>query len=100
MLAVFRMFQKERVLHILFLLAASPRPTHFMWDQIYEVLMQISFFSDGWETRWVGSKSKGDEQGKFEVSAGKFYGDAEKDKGMNMFRLKCAKLVAEHVLTS
>ncbi|XP_025109080.1 calreticulin-like [Pomacea canaliculata] len=39
-------------------------------------------FGDGWETRWVGSKSKGDEQGKFEVSAGKFYGDAEKDKGL------------------
>ena len=34
-----------------------------------------------WESRWVESTSKGAEQGKFVLSAGKFYGDAEKDKG-------------------
>jgi len=38
-------------------------------------------FSDGWEDRWVESKHKSD-LGKFKVSAGKFYGDAEKDKGL------------------
>ena len=39
-------------------------------------------FGDGWEDRWVDSTSKGGEQGKFKHSAGKFYGDAEKDKGL------------------
>ena len=36
--------------------------------------------SDGWEDRWVASQHKSD-LGKFVLSAGKFYGDAEKDKG-------------------
>ncbi|XP_067678618.1 calreticulin-like [Haliotis asinina] len=39
-------------------------------------------FDDGWRNRWVDSTAKGAEQGKFELSAGKFYGDAEKDKGI------------------
>jgi len=38
-------------------------------------------FDDGWEDRWVMSKHKSD-LGKFVLSAGKFYGDAEKDKGI------------------
>merc|ERR1711963_1457 len=38
-------------------------------------------FGDGWEDRWVVSKHKSD-LGKFKLSAGKFYGDAEKDKGI------------------
>ncbi|KAJ1172293.1 hypothetical protein NDU88_004140 [Pleurodeles waltl] len=40
-------------------------------------------FSDGdaWTSRWVESKHKSD-YGKFKLSAGKFYGDAEKDKGL------------------
>ncbi|KAK7501480.1 hypothetical protein BaRGS_00007284 [Batillaria attramentaria] len=37
---------------------------------------------DGWKKRWVESTHKGAEQGKLEISAGKFYGDAEKDKGL------------------
>lgn len=40
--------------------------------------MQIS---EGWEDRWVESTAKGSEQGAFKWSAGKFYNDAEKDKG-------------------
>uniref|UniRef100_A0A6I8R4N1 Calreticulin n=1 Tax=Xenopus tropicalis TaxID=8364 RepID=A0A6I8R4N1_XENTR len=36
---------------------------------------------DGWSQRWVESKHKSD-YGKFKLSAGKFYGDAEKDKGL------------------
>ncbi|KAG5848003.1 hypothetical protein ANANG_G00132250 [Anguilla anguilla] len=36
---------------------------------------------DAWETRWLESKHKSD-YGKFVLSAGKFYGDAEKDKGL------------------
>jgi len=38
-------------------------------------------FGDGWENRWVKSQNKKD-AGEFEVSAGKFYGDAEADKGL------------------
>ena len=33
-----------------------------------------------WSDRWTSSKHKSD-YGKFELTAGKFYGDAEKDKG-------------------
>ncbi|XP_078733204.1 calreticulin-like [Lampetra fluviatilis] len=36
---------------------------------------------DAWQDRWVVSKHKSD-YGKFVLSAGKFYGDAEKDKGL------------------
>jgi len=39
-------------------------------------------FSDDFEERWVQSTHKGDEAGKFVLTAGKFYGDAEKDKGI------------------
>jgi len=41
-------------------------------------------FTDGddWESRWVGSTKKGGDQGKFVLSHGKFYGDAEKDMGI------------------
>merc|ERR1712170_152384 len=38
-------------------------------------------FGPGWESRWVQSEHKSD-LGKFVVSAGKFYGDAEKDQGL------------------
>jgi len=38
-------------------------------------------FGDGWEDRWVQSKHKAD-LGEFALTAGKFYGDAEKDKGL------------------
>ena len=38
-------------------------------------------FGDGWEDRWVQSEHKSD-LGKFELSAGSFYGHAEKDKGI------------------
>nr|XP_033771776.1 calreticulin-like [Geotrypetes seraphini] len=40
-------------------------------------------FEDGdeWQKRWIESKHKSD-YGKFQLSAGKFYGDEEKDKGL------------------
>ena len=41
---------------------------------------------EDWESRWVESTHKGSEQGKFVWSAGKFYGDAEKDKGEKSLR--------------
>ncbi|XP_076441188.1 calreticulin-like [Babylonia areolata] len=39
-------------------------------------------FDDGWEKRWVLSKHYGKKQGKFKLSAGTFYGDALKDRGL------------------
>ncbi|XP_023230263.1 calreticulin-like [Centruroides sculpturatus] len=41
-------------------------------------------FNDGdkWEERWIQSEHKGNELGKFVLTHGKFYGDAEKDKGI------------------
>ncbi|XP_071384082.1 calreticulin [Centroberyx affinis] len=36
---------------------------------------------DAWKSRWVESKHKSD-YGQFVLTAGKFYGDAEKDKGL------------------
>jgi len=41
-------------------------------------------FEDGesFRDRWVESKFKGAEQGKFKLSHGKFYGDAERDMGI------------------
>lgn len=41
-------------------------------------------FSDGdaYKDRWIPSTFKGDEMGAFVLSSGKFYGDAEKDKGL------------------
>lgn len=52
-------------------LALSDPTIHFQED-----------FSGAWEDRWVLSEHKGSEQGVFKISAGKFYGDAEKDKGL------------------
>jgi calreticulin len=41
-------------------------------------------FTDGdkWQERWVESTHKGAEAGKFVLTAGKFYNDPEKDKGI------------------
>uniref|UniRef100_A0A4W5Q6V0 Calreticulin n=1 Tax=Hucho hucho TaxID=62062 RepID=A0A4W5Q6V0_9TELE len=36
---------------------------------------------DAWKSRWVESKHKSD-YGKFVLTAGKFYGDVENDKGL------------------
>uniref|UniRef100_A0A3Q3ELW5 Calreticulin n=1 Tax=Labrus bergylta TaxID=56723 RepID=A0A3Q3ELW5_9LABR len=36
---------------------------------------------DAWKSRWIESKHKSD-YGRFDLTAGKFYGDAEKDKGL------------------
>lgn len=38
---------------------------------------------DGWTDRWTESKHKSD-FGKFVLSAGKFYGDQDKDKGKSL----------------
>jgi len=47
-----------------------------------EIYFEDRFDKDDWESRWVQSTHKGAEAGKFAWTAGKFYGDAEKDKGI------------------
>merc|ERR1711963_595446 len=47
-----------------------------------EIIFEDRFDKDDWESRWVQSTYKGAEAGKFAWTAGKFYGDAEKDKGI------------------
>ena len=45
--------------------------------------------SETWEKRWIQSTNKGEAAGKFVLSHGKFYGDAEKDLGKKkLFILK------------
>lgn len=41
-----------------------------------------SVLTGNWEDNWIYSKAEGKEFGKFELTAGKFYNDAENDKGM------------------
>lgn len=43
-------------------------------------MTDVLVFADAWTSRWVESKHKTD-YGKFVLTAGKFYGDVEKDKG-------------------
>uniref|UniRef100_A0A2P2HW72 Calreticulin n=1 Tax=Hirondellea gigas TaxID=1518452 RepID=A0A2P2HW72_9CRUS len=48
-----------------------------------KVLFQERFTDgDSWESRWVQSEHSGKEFGKFVLTAGKFYGDAEDSKGL------------------
>ena len=47
----------------------------------YWKIVSLFILLDSWSDRWVQSEHK-DDLGKFELSAGGFYGDAEKDKGI------------------
>lgn len=47
-----------------------------------EIYFQENFSDDSWEERWIQSQHAGKEFGKFLVTSGKFYNDAEKDKGI------------------
>jgi hypothetical protein len=38
--------------------------------------------ADSWESNWVYSEHPGKEFGKFKLTAGKFFNDAEADKGV------------------
>jgi len=54
-----------------------------IWNSESTVFFKEEFADgDGYLSRWVSSTSKGGDQGKFALSAGKFFGDAEKDKGL------------------
>nr|KAF6479283.1 calreticulin [Molossus molossus] len=56
-----------------FLGLAAAEPVVYFKEQFLD--------GDGWTDRWVESKHKSD-FGKFVLSAGKFYGDLDKDKGL------------------
>lgn len=45
-----------------------------------DVMIINIIISDAWKSRWVESKHKSD-YGEWKLTAGKFYGDAEADKG-------------------
>ncbi|KAI5644040.1 calreticulin family domain-containing protein [Phthorimaea operculella] len=47
-----------------------------------EVYFEEKFPDDSWEGEWVYSEHPGKEFGKFKLTAGKFYNDAEEDKGL------------------
>ncbi|KAG0730261.1 Calreticulin [Chionoecetes opilio] len=47
-----------------------------------KVYFQETFSDESYVSRWVQSENKGKEFGKFKLTPGKFYGDAEKDKGI------------------
>jgi len=66
-----------------------------MWSTILFVVFAVTlqhtsatiyfkdyFESNDWEQNWVQSKYANKEYGKFEWTAGKFYGDADEDKGL------------------
>ncbi len=42
------------------------------------------YTDEGWTDRWIESTKKGSDAGKWKWSAGKFYGDADEDKGMQI----------------
>ena len=44
-----------------------------------------------YQDRWIESTFKGSDSGKFLWSAGKFYGDADLDKGKILFYFYCSK---------
>lgn len=47
-----------------------------------KVFFHETFPDAEWEPRWIQSKHEGKEFGPFKLTAGKFYGDVEKDKGL------------------
>lgn len=49
---------------------------------VAEVFFEERFADDSWETRWISSTHKGSDAGKFVLTAGKFYGDAKENKGI------------------
>ena len=52
----------------------------FFVKSTYQIIFIFSLI--GISDKWVQSTHKGAEAGKFEWTAGKFYGDADKDKGI------------------
>ena len=65
---------------------------------IQMLLVSVSS-TEGWESRWVNSEHKGSEQGVFKWSAGKFYGDPEKDKGEPSVNLITVMQIIKTIIT-
>ena len=59
-----------------------------MWQKSVWFDETFYYFADDWASKWVQSTHKGAEAGKFEWTAGKFYGDADKDKVFFLVKLK------------
>jgi len=53
----------------------------FVSQSFAEVYFREEFNDDSWKERWVQSKHKSD-YGKFELSAGKYFGDKQRDQGL------------------
>uniref|UniRef100_A0A4W3H789 Calreticulin n=1 Tax=Callorhinchus milii TaxID=7868 RepID=A0A4W3H789_CALMI len=66
-------------------LTTSAKKLRVLSLQIIFQILTLAFtpppHTDVWQQRWVESKHKSD-YGQFKLTAGKFYGDAEKDKGL------------------
>ncbi|MPC25650.1 Calreticulin [Portunus trituberculatus] len=72
-----------------FLIAPSGPPAMPHEDNVAGVFEKVMVLGQlDWASRWVQSEHKGKEFGKFKLTAGKFYGDAEKDKGIQTSQAK------------
>lgn len=47
---------------------------------LFGAKLTLNLSADAWKSRWIESKHKSD-YGQLVLTAGKFYGDGEKDKG-------------------
>jgi calreticulin len=47
-----------------------------------EIHFKETFDDETWEQRWIYSTSKGSDAGKFKLTSGKFYGNKERDQGI------------------
>lgn len=52
----------------------------------------LLFPDQSYQDRWIESTFKGSDSGKFIWTAGKFYNDADLDKGKNLVLLICTVL--------
>lgn len=53
-----------------------------MYQNIYDLSFILFHLDETWEQRWIYSTSKGSDAGKFKLTSGKFYGDKERDQGI------------------
>merc|ERR1712071_400965 len=76
--------RREHISHLLILIMrACVLFLAFGAVALAEVFLDERFADgDAWEKRWIQSTNKGETAGKFVLTHGKFYGDAEKDLGI------------------
>lgn len=57
--------------------------SHILFSVVFaHVYFKETFDDNTWEDRWIYSTDKGSDAGKFKLTAGKFYGDIERDQGI------------------